>query len=118
MTGFLLASYTKKEHAIRYERGFHNKGVWVELIRRDLRMSIVLLGAILGYRYFFCWRLELSLTLELGDSSGKCIKAGELLLVNPQIQSLTTLCWPVRIRVTAGGRRDASSGYYLGGNSS
>jgi len=53
LTGFLLASYTKKEYAIRYGEGFPNKGVWAKLIKRDLRIFMVLLGAILGYPYFF-----------------------------------------------------------------
>ena len=53
LTGFLLASYTKKEYAIRYGGGVPNKGVWAELLKRDLRIFMVLLGAILGYPYFF-----------------------------------------------------------------
>jgi len=53
LTDFLLASYTNKEYAIRYGRGFPSKGVWARLIKRDLRKFVVLLGAILGYPYFF-----------------------------------------------------------------
>ena len=66
MTGYLSASYTKKEYAIRYRKGFPSKGVWGKLIRRDLRIFMVLLGAILGYQYFFLLAIGAVSQLRIG----------------------------------------------------
>ena len=51
LTGFLLTSYTKKEYALRYGKSFP-KGIWMRLIKRDLRLFGLFLGAVLGYPYF------------------------------------------------------------------
>jgi len=51
LTGFLLTSYSKKEYALRYGKSFPN-GIWARLIKRDLRLFGLFLGAVLGYPYF------------------------------------------------------------------
>ncbi|HUT87340.1 MAG TPA: NTP transferase domain-containing protein [Candidatus Heimdallarchaeota archaeon] len=51
LTGFLLTSYTKKEYALRYRKSIP-RGIWMRLIKRDLRLFGLFLGAILGYPYF------------------------------------------------------------------
>ncbi len=50
MSGFLLASYVTKEHAIRYDRPYPND-VLNRLKRRDLRLLVVCLGAVMGYPF-------------------------------------------------------------------
>ncbi len=51
LTGFLLTSYSKKEYALRYGKSFPN-GIWARLIKRDLRLFGLFLGAVFGYPYF------------------------------------------------------------------
>jgi len=51
LTGFLLASYTKKEYALRYRKSIPT-GIWARLIKRDLRLFGLFLGAVFGYPYF------------------------------------------------------------------
>jgi CDP-L-myo-inositol myo-inositolphosphotransferase len=51
LTGFLLASYTKKEHALRYRKSIPG-GFLARLIKRDLRLFGLFLGAVFGYPYF------------------------------------------------------------------
>ncbi len=51
LTGFLLTSYTKKEYALRYRERIPT-GIWARLIKRDLRLFGLFLGAVLGYPYF------------------------------------------------------------------
>jgi len=50
LTGFLLASYTKKEYALRYGKSIP-VGIWTKLIKRDLRLFGLFLGAVIGYPY-------------------------------------------------------------------
>ena len=51
LAGFLLASYTKKEYSLRYGESVP-RDVWTRLIKRDLRLFALFLGATLGHPYF------------------------------------------------------------------
>jgi CDP-L-myo-inositol myo-inositolphosphotransferase len=51
LSGFLLASYTKKEYALRYGKRVP-KSVWTRLMKRDLRLFALFLGALFGHPYF------------------------------------------------------------------
>jgi CDP-L-myo-inositol myo-inositolphosphotransferase len=51
LAGFLLASYTKKEFTLRYGKGVPNSA-WTNLVKRDLRLFAVFIGAIAGFPYF------------------------------------------------------------------
>ncbi|MFQ5862632.1 MAG: NTP transferase domain-containing protein [Candidatus Brocadiales bacterium] len=44
LAGFILSSYVKKEYALRYSRGL-SKGFDEKLIKRDLRLFVIFLGA-------------------------------------------------------------------------
>ncbi|MCK4607317.1 MAG: CDP-alcohol phosphatidyltransferase family protein, partial [candidate division Zixibacteria bacterium] len=50
LTGFILASYTKKEFVIRY-RSVPPGGLFGRLIKRDLRIFAIMLGAIANLPY-------------------------------------------------------------------
>ena len=50
LTGFILASYTTKEYAIRHERPYPND-VLNRLKRRDLRLLGICVGAVVGYPF-------------------------------------------------------------------
>ncbi len=65
LTGFLLASYTKKEYALRYGKSVPT-GIWAKLIRRDLRLFGLFLGAVLGYPYFALLALGLFSHVGIG----------------------------------------------------
>ncbi len=45
--GFILASYVTKEFAIRHGRSYPNDA-WNRLKRRDLRLLLICLGALIG----------------------------------------------------------------------
>ncbi len=47
LAGFILASYTTKEYAIRHERSYPND-VLNRLKRRDLRLLGICVGAVVG----------------------------------------------------------------------
>ena len=51
LAGFLLASYSKKEYALRYRESVP-AGALMRLVKRDLRLFLVFLGAIAGYPYY------------------------------------------------------------------
>lgn len=51
LTGFLLASYSKKEYALRYRESVP-ASLLMRLVKRDLRLFLVFLGAIAGYPYY------------------------------------------------------------------
>lgn len=65
LTGFLLTSYSKKEYALRYGKSFP-KGIWMRLIKRDLRLFGLFLGAVLGYPYFALLALGLLSHVGIG----------------------------------------------------
>ena len=48
---FLLASYSKKEFVLRYGRDIP-VGIVMQLVKRDLRLFVIFLGALLGYPYY------------------------------------------------------------------
>jgi CDP-L-myo-inositol myo-inositolphosphotransferase len=50
LSGFLLASYTKKEHVLRYGEPL-SRGLWTLLSKRDLRLFALFLGALFGRPY-------------------------------------------------------------------
>jgi len=50
LSGFLLASYTKKEYALRYGRRLDG-GIIARLIKRDLRLFSIFIGALLNVPY-------------------------------------------------------------------
>lgn len=50
LSGFLLASYTKKEYALRYGRRLDG-GIIARLIKRDLRLFAIFIGALLNVPY-------------------------------------------------------------------
>jgi len=50
LSGFILASYTTKEYAIRHERSYPND-VLNRLKRRDLRLLGICVGAVVGYPF-------------------------------------------------------------------
>jgi len=65
LTGFLLTSYSKKEYALRYGKSFP-KGICMRLIKRDLRLFGLFLGAVLGYPYFALLALGLLSHVGIG----------------------------------------------------
>jgi len=50
LSGFLLVSYTKKEHVLRYGKPL-SRSLWTLLIKRDLRLFALFLGALFGRPY-------------------------------------------------------------------
>ncbi len=58
LAGFILASYTTKEYAIRHESPYPND-VLNQLKRRDLRLLGIGVGAIAGYPYAAVFALGL-----------------------------------------------------------
>ncbi len=50
LSGFLLASYSKKEFVLRYRRDIP-AGIVMRLVKRDLRLFVIFLGALFGYPY-------------------------------------------------------------------
>lgn len=50
LTGFIMASYTKKEFVIRYQSKLPS-GLFGKLIKRDLRIFAIMLGAIVNLPY-------------------------------------------------------------------
>ena len=64
LAGFILASYTTKEYAIRHERSYPND-VLNRLKRRDLRLLGICVGAVVGYPF--------AAVLALGLLSHACV---------------------------------------------
>ncbi|MEE9199880.1 MAG: NTP transferase domain-containing protein [Candidatus Brocadiales bacterium] len=51
MAGFILSSYVKKEYALRYCKGL-SKGIDEKLIKRDLRLFVIFLGAMVNQAFW------------------------------------------------------------------
>ncbi len=51
LAGFILSSYVKKEYALRYSRGL-SKGFDEKLIKRDLRLFVIFLGAMVNQAFW------------------------------------------------------------------
>jgi CDP-L-myo-inositol myo-inositolphosphotransferase len=51
MSGLFLAGYTKKEHQLRYKKPLPNTG-WAKLVKRDLRLFMLFIGAVAGQPYY------------------------------------------------------------------
>ncbi len=76
LAGFLLSSYTKKEYVLRYKESVP-MDVWVKLIKRDLRLFALFLGAAFGYPYFALLAVGLLSHLGVGRLFWKVYKGEE-----------------------------------------
>lgn len=65
LAGFLLVSYTKKEYALRYGKSVP-QDIWTRLIKRDLRLFALFLGAAFGHPYFALLAVGLLSHLGIG----------------------------------------------------